>query len=518
MLIAMGSKFKRFSPPVHQSGSVTWPGAGRLSSAAAVLLFSLLAISWPRALAQTADFARITAPGSAVRLEISEQNQGSPSPARPSPLRESQGERPASPGSQAGPVTLTLKDALELAQKNDSAFLSALNDAAVAAEDVRQARASRYPSLTGRSEYLGTQGNGVLPSGRFVTNDGVHVYRDWAVAHQDFTAGILKGTGIDRAASAEALARAKAEVARRGLAPTVTKAYYGLLISQRKYSTAQQAVDQAQRAMTISQDLQRGGEVAHSDVVRSQLQLNTQQQAFRESQLAMETARLDLTVLLFRDFNENFSVVDDLDLSPALPPLTDVQALAERENPTLRVAMEALRGANLDISIARQAFMPTLSVDFDYGIEANAFAIHSTVAAAPKDGPLPNLGYFVTASLNIPVWDWGIRKSKIQQAQLKQQQANVELSAAQRLLVRNLQGFYGEAQTAREQMDLLRSAVDLASESLRLNTLRYQAGEATILELVDAQTALTQARNAYDDGILRYRVALSNLQTLTGAF
>jgi outer membrane protein TolC len=428
-------------------------------------------------------------------------------------------ERPGTPATTpAGPVTLTLKDALELAQKNDPAFLAALSDATVAAEDLRQARLSRYPSFSDRTEYLGTQGNGKTPNGRYVTNDGVHVYREWAVLHQDLTAGTFNGIGIDRAAAAEALARARAEVARRGLAPTVTKAYYGLLIAQRKYSTAQQAVDQAQRALTISQDLERGGEVAHSDVVKSQLQLNTQQQAFRETQLAMETARLDLAVLLYRDFSLNFSVVDDLDLSPALPPRADVQTLAERENPTLRVAMEALRAANLDISIARQAFLPTFSLDAVYGIEANAFALNSKAAAFPEVGSLPNLGYFITASLNVPIWDWGVRRSKVRQAELKHQQATVELSAAQRLLLRNLQGFYGEAQTAREQMDLLRSAVDLASESLRLILLRYQAGEATVLELVDAQTALTQARNAYDDGILRYRVALSNLQTLTGAF
>jgi len=437
----------------------------------------------------------------------------------PSELLEMQVERPAggAPAASA-PVTLTLKDALDLAQKNDPQLLAALGDAATAAEDLRQARASRYPSLSGRSEYLGTQGNGKTASGRYVTNDGVHVYRDWAVLHQDFTQATFTGIGIDRAAAAEALARARVEVARRGLAPTVTKAYYGLLIAQRKYSTAQQALDQAQRALAISQDLERGGEVARSDVVKSQLQLNTQQQALREAQLGMQTARLDLAVLLYRNFNQNFSVVDDLDLSPALPPLADVQALAGRENPALRAAMETLRGANLDISIARQAFLPTLSVDFDYGIEANAFALHSKVAAFPEFGPLPNLGYFVTASLNIPVWDWGVRRSKVRQAELKREQANVELSAAQRQLVRNLQEFYDEAQTAREQMDLLRGAVDLASESLRLNTLRYQAGEATILELVDAQTALTQARNAYDDGILRYRVALGNLQTLTGTF
>ncbi len=58
--------------------------------------------------------------------------------------------------------------------------------------------------------------------------------------------------------------------------------------------------------------------------------------------------------------------------------------------------------------------------------------------------------------------------------------------------------------------------MDLASESLRLTLLRYQAGEATALEVVDAQTTLNQARNAYDDGLARYRVAIAQLQTLTG--
>jgi len=426
--------------------------------------------------------------------------------------------QPALSAAQTAPVTVTLKDALALAQKNDPQFLAALSDERLAAEDLRQARASRYPTLSDSTQYLGTQGNGKTPDGRFVTNDGVHVYREWGVLHQDLNAAVFLGTGIDRARAAQALARARAEVARRGLAPTVTRAYYGLLIAQRKYSTAQQAVDQAQRALTITQDLERGGEVAHSDVVKSQLQLNLQQQALREAMLAMETSRLDLAVLLYRDFNENFSVVDDLDLAPALPPLAEVQTLAARENPMLRAAMEALRAARLDISIARQAYLPTLSADFIEGIEANAFALSSTQAAYPKIGPVPNLGYFVTLNLNIPVWDWGVRRSKVRQAELKQEQANVELSAAQRGLVKNLQAFYDEARAARDQMDLLRSAVDLASESLRLTLARYQAGEATILELVDAQTALTQARNAYDDGILRYRVALSNLQTLTGNF
>jgi outer membrane protein TolC len=375
-----------------------------------------------------------------------------------------------------------------------------------------------YPSLSGRSDYFGTQGNGRLPSGRFVTNDGVHVYREWAVVHQDLSLGLLSRSGVRRFEASEALARAKSEIARRGLAATVTKNYYALLVAQRKYATAQTSLDYAQRSLRISEELERGREVAHSDVVRSQLQENSQRQALEEARLAMENTRLDLAVLLFRDLNENFTIVDDLDGSSSLPSFEEVAAMAARGNPTLAAAMQTLRAATLDVTIARQAFLPTVVVDGVYGIEANQVGIHGVVAAATNLGPLPQPGYFITASLNLPVWDWGIRRSKIRQTEIRREQASVDLSAAQRTLLRNLRGFYEEAQVARRQIDLVRRAAGLASENLRLVTLRYQAGEATLIELVDAQTSFLTARNAFDDGMARYRLAISNLQTFTGPF
>jgi outer membrane protein len=415
-------------------------------------------------------------------------------------------------------LTLTLKDALARAQKNDAQFLATITAAELAHEDVAQAGTAILPSLGLRSEYLGTQGNGKLASGRFVTNDGVHVYRDWSVFHQDLSPGTLMRTGYRRAMASEAVARAKSEIARRGLVVTVTRAYYGFVIAQHKYATAQQALEQAQRSLSIGEKLERGGEVAHSDVVKFQLQSAAQEQAFRETKLAMQTARLDLAVLLFRDFDQDFEAIDDLHLASAMPPFEEVQVMAERQSPELRASNNALRGASLDVSIARHAFLPSLTVDTVYGIEANAFALRAPVAAARELGPLPNLGYFVTASLTMPVWDWGVRKSKLRQAEYTRRQAAVELSATQRQLIRNLNAFYLEAQTARDQVDSLRRSADLAAESLRLYNLRYEAGDATVLEVVDAQTTLTQARNAYDDALVRYRVALANLQTLTGSF
>jgi outer membrane protein TolC len=104
----------------------------------------------------------------------------------------------------------------------------------------------------------------------------------------------------------------------------------------------------------------------------------------------------------------------------------------------------------------------------------------------------------------------------VKQAKLQRKQAQVELSAAQRQLLADLRSFYDELRVAHEQLETLTQTAELAAESLRLTNMRYQAGEATVLEVVDAQNTLTLARNAYDDGQQRYRTAQANLQTLTG--
>jgi outer membrane protein TolC len=308
------------------------------------------------------------------------------------------------------------------------------------------------------------------------------------------------------------------EIARRGLNVTVTRNFYDLVISQRKYATAQQAVEQARRFRDITQDQERNGQGPRSDTVKAEIQYQQAQQAFDEAMLAMEDARLNLAVILFPALNENFTAVDDLDSAPSLPSFPEAQSMAGQQNPDLRVAVESLRTADLDVSAARAAFYPSLSIETDGGIQANSFALHSIRTSFPEAGPLPNLGYFLQLNLNVPVWDWGSLRAKFRQARYKQDQAKVTLSQTQRQLLSNLYSSYNEAAVARSAVERLRRTADLAAESLRLVTLRFQAGTSTALEVVDAQNTLAQARNSYNDAQARYRVALANLQTLTGSF
>jgi outer membrane protein TolC len=412
------------------------------------------------------------------------------------------------PTATPAPLTLTLQDALERARKNNPEYLAALTEYGVAREDRLQSRAGLLPNVNYNAGFIYTQGNGTITP-RFVANNGVHEYLSQGNVHQAIS---LEGVAdYRRTVAAEAVARARSEVAARGLVVTVVQSYYAFVVAQRKYSIGQRAAAEAQHFLDISQKLEHGGEVAHADVIKAQIQSQQRQRDMQEAELEMNRSRLELAVLIFPDFNQNFSVVDDLQTPEPLPAFPEVQAAAANKNPELRAALAALREANQQVAVAWNGFLPSLSLDYFYGIDANQFA---TFAPDRRR----NLGYAATATLQLPVWNWGANRSKVKQADLRRQQARVELSFAQRQLLAQLHTLYDEAQIARAELESLSQSAELAADSSRLTTLRYQAGEATVLEVVDAQNTLTQARNAFDDGQARFRVAMANLQTLTGNY
>jgi outer membrane protein TolC len=426
-------------------------------------------------------------------------------------------QQPAAP-SQA-PLTLTLQDALKRAKENSVIFQAALTEQGIAHEDNVQARAALLPKVSYNNAYTYTQAaeaatgsanpgasaSGEIP--RFIANNAVHEYLSQGVAEQQF--GYAQFADYRRARALEAVARAKAEIAARGLVLTVVQTYYGLIAAQRKYASVQLAATEAQDFLNLSRKLENGGEVAHSDVIKAQIQFNDRERDLREAQLAMEKARLDLAVLLFPNFNENFTVVDDSEMAPALQSFDQFAQLAQTRNADVRASTAALEASRYELSSARAGYFPSLTLDYLYGIDAPQFAVHA------PDGTR-NLGYAAAATLNIPIWNWGAARSKVIQADLQRKQAQRELSLAQRKLLADMRTLYSEAAAAHDELELLKNSAELASESLRLTTLRYQGGEATVLEVVDAQNTLTQARNAYSDGVVRYRTALANLQTLTG--
>lgn len=417
--------------------------------------------------------------------------------------------------STAAPITITLQDALQRAQKNSPDFRAALTEYGIARQDVVQGRAALLPNVNYNSGLIYTQGNGTHSNTpTYIANNGVHEYISQGIVHQNLS--LSDFADYRRAAAAEALAKARAEIAARGLVVAVVQAYYGLVVAQRKYGTEQLASEEARKFLDISQKLEKGGEVAHSDVIKARIQYEQQERDLQEARLEMEKSRLELAVLLFPDFNENYSVVDDLQVPVPLPQYPEVQSMAAQKNPELRAAVAAMQVAKHEVTSAWGGLLPAASIDYFYGIDSSHFATRQFDPVVGQT--VNNLGSSIVASVQIPIWNWGANVSKLKQADLRRDQARVELSFAQRKALSDLRSFYREAETARAELDSLNQSAELAGESLRLTTMRYQAGEATVLEVVDAQNTLTQARNAYADGQSRYRLAIATLQTLTGNF
>lgn len=415
----------------------------------------------------------------------------------------------------AGPLTITLSEAIHRAQLNEPTFASALATQKAAAIDRYLAKASMLPSAVYHNQMLYTQPNGTTLQGGqgsalrapvFIANNSVHEYISQASINE--TVGLKQFADAQVASASAARAAAELEIARRGLVASVVGMYYSVAASETKQRLLADALQEAQSFTDLTQKREAAREGAHADVVKAQLQQQQRQRDLSDATLAADKARLELAVLLFPDPRTPY-VTEKPGPLPALPEREDVNRLAANHNPEIRSALAELRAGNAGVASARAAYLPDLSLNFSYGIDAPQFA---------KTGPdnAQNLGYSISGTIDIPLWDWFSTQKRVKQSEIRRDAAKVGVTAAQRKLIATLEESYAEAAAARDQTDLLDLSVRTAAESLRLTKMKYSAGEATVLEVVDAQGAYLSAATAQADGMVRYRDAMAGLQILTG--
>jgi len=426
------------------------------------------------------------------------------------------------PASVSSPVVISLEEALKRAQANEPAFASALADSRVAGLDKSIARAGLLPNARYLSQGIYTQPNGIYsetgegvpsaPNPRFVANDArPREYIAQGIVEETLSLGAM--AVLRRADAAAAVAAAELEIARRGLVATVTGLYYGLSAADHKLAIAQSAADEAAAFTKLTTQREQVREAAHADTVKAQLQQQGRDRELSDAKLNADKARLELGVLLFPDPRTPYAI--NVPQTPAvLVSRDEVSQLAAKNSAELKSALATLEVGKADVFAARDAYLPTIGLNYTYGIDANEFAANGPLT--PGGIRARNLGYSATVTVNIPVWDWLATEHKVKQSEIKRDAAKVALTATQRRLIAQLDESYAEAQGARAQLASLDASVATAAESLRLTKLRYTGGEATVLEVVDAQTAFITAQNAREDGRVRYEAALAQLQTLTG--
>ncbi|MFZ0630616.1 MAG: TolC family protein [Acidobacteriaceae bacterium] len=429
-----------------------------------------------------------------------------------------QAPQPTAASASPTPGAITLSQAMALAVQNDPAFATARATAGSARLDAAISRSALLPNASANGIFTYTEPSGFVnkdaPIGLrslpiFVANDSIHEYWAQILVNQSISLPNIASWRRSRALAAQA--SADLESARRDLLVRVVAAYFGVIDTAEKAAVAQGALNEAQSFVDLTQKLENGREVARADVVKADLSLQQRQRELSDVTLAAEKARLDLGVLLFPDPRTPYTLTDQNQLPGPLPDEDAVQAAAAHNNPDMRSALAAMKAAQNEVWAARLAYLPSIGLNYTYGINAPEVA-----ANAP--GGVRNLGYSASVTVNVPLWDWFATQDKVRQSQLRERAAQATVTNTQRLLIAQLDEYYHEARVATDQVSSLQTSVDTARESLRLTRLRYSAGEALALEVVDAENSLAQAESALADGRLRAQVARANLQTLTGVF
>jgi outer membrane protein TolC len=409
------------------------------------------------------------------------------------------------------PMHLSLQDAIRRANALSPAMETALTNAKIAAEFITQSRAAILPAITANTQYLYTEGNGTSAA-RYIANNGVHEYIAQGDAHEVLSVPLL--IAHRRSVVLASLARDEAEIAQRGLVVTVVESYATLVAANGKLDNAKETLDAARQFLKVTQELEKGGEVADADVVKAQIQVSDSDVTFRSAQLGKEQARITLALLIFPDMNQSFTVAEDPAQMLQLPAFTEAEARAKQANPELAAAEAAAEAARTDVSEARAGYLPSLGFDLFYGIDANQFAVRSLT---PEGVAIQNVGYSGLFSLSLPIFNWGATHSQVKQAEYHRQQAVTALSYAQRMLDADLAQFYLSAQEAKAEMSLRRQAADEATRSRDLTLIQYKAGINSALEVVNSESTLSVEETAYFDAETRYAIALANLATLTGS-
>lgn len=314
--------------------------------------------------------------------------------------------------------------------------------------------------------------------------------------------------------SAAALAQHQTVVADALL--EVRTAYLDILLAAELITTQEASVHLLEQELADTRRRFEAGTVPRFNVLRAEVELANARPRLIKARNALRNARNLLAALLGYDVSAKQG--EDVPLNTAdhltanAPALDLPSALARAQ--VQRSELEALRKSVLlrqeDIVQARSALYPQLSVGAGYGFQNQVFG-------SPTPGLDEELhGWEAGAQLNWSLWDFGLTKGKIQAAEARKARVGVEQEDVARRIDLQVRTAYAAWTEARDIFEAQQKVIEQGVEALRLANARAEAGTGTQLDVLSAQTALTEARTTYTQALRDHSVAWARLERAMG--
>lgn len=394
-------------------------------------------------------------------------------------------------------VSLTLPHTVELALNNNRDVRQAGWAYEAAKAQVSVAAAAKNPTVS--YGYSGGRGESAT-TGTISTSAG----NSFKLEIPIYTGGKAEAA-IESARYSREGYNAALEVQRQTTKLDAAKNYFGLIQARNKVDVANQTVKDYNSQLTNVNQQYNVGLVAKSDVLAAQTAVANAQTELVTAQNSANLAEAKLNNLIALPVNTSIEMADSmLGYAPYNVSLQEAQAYAMLHRAELVQSTMAVKAAEEAIKSAKAGYMPTLA--------ANA---SKSWAGNDWDGT-DNDGWTVGATVSWSLWDGGTTSEgiKVAEADLeKAKEANYQYMDKINLSVREA---YLNMKAAEQTIQSTKVAVEQGQENFRIASLRYRAGVGTNVDVLDAETQLTTARNNYVDALFNYNIAVASLETAMG--
>ena len=420
----------------------------------------------------------------------------------------------------ASAQNLTLADAVRLALQKNPTVQAADAYAQAVHEGIAEAKAARLPRVDFSEGF--TRGNnpvyvfgGLLTQRQFTASDfGLNFLNTpppLDIFHTQFTAALplydagQTGRRIQDAKLSAQGAGENGQRTRQEVIFNVVKAYTDELLARESARVAEAAVKSAQSDLHRAEARQEQGLAVPSDLLSAQVQLAQAQDGLLQAQNAVDLAHAGLNVAM--GISEDAAT----SIQPGLKETSfEAGSLAERQQRALNLRPD-LREANLGAeraangqSMARAEFLPKVNLFSSWEEDNQTFLTRG------------GNNWTAGVSLNFNIFDGGANRARLAAARFRRSQAQAQvaqMAAAVKLQVREA---YLNLNTSHQRVEVSRQAQAQAEESLRIIQNRYEAGLATITDLLQVETAHVSAQKNYLNALFDYRLSYAALELATG--
>lgn len=416
---------------------------------------------------------------------------------------------------------LSIVDALNLALQQNATILKAQNDLSASYGLVVQTRAIALPQLTASGQYKDTEPTAI---------ETIPIPGDFQQTHQTWNAGfqlvqtIFNGGKLIAAIKAARVTKEQAlanyQTVVQDTLLNVRTAYYDALLAREQITVHEASVKLLQNEVDDQQRRYKAGTVPQFNVLRAQVQLANERPLLIQARNSFRIAKNDLSNLLGYNLPQDIwedipmDLVDKLDATPYQVDLPSAIARALETRSELVALRKAEDLEKLNIVNARAGYMPTLQVFAGY----NWF--NAQYAYPPQTAPLEINQYFegydAGAQVSWDIFDGMLTRGKVMQARADYEKSKNDFVDETRQIELQVRTAYSDFVEAKEVLDSQKTVQAEAEEALREARARFDAGTGTQLDVLDAETSLTQARATNVQALHDYDTARAKLERAIG--